>query len=172
MVALGTTFSAFWIMVNNSWMQVPVGYVVENGAFVPNNWAAMIFSHVVWVRFPHMLLAAYVTSAFCVAATGAWYVLRGEFKAESRVMLHMGLGLAAVLVPVQLLLGHFVGDYVHDKQPVKFAAIEARWHAEQPAWFPVAARRVADVARPGAGRTRSAASCPRGAPSQTWPVGP
>jgi cytochrome d ubiquinol oxidase subunit I len=106
MVALGTTFSAFWIMVNNSWMQVPVGYVVENGAFVPNDWAAMIFSHVVWVRFPHMLLAAYVTSAFCVAATGAWYVLRGKFKAESRVMLHMGLGLAAVLVPVQLLLGH------------------------------------------------------------------
>src|SRR5205823_5782668 len=133
MVALGTTVSAFWIMVNNSWMQVPVGYVVENGAFVPNDWAAMIFSHVVWVRFPHMLLAAYVTSAFCVAATGAWYVLRGKFKAESRVMLHMGLGLAAVLVPVQLLLGHFVGDYVHDKQPVKFAAIEARWHAEQPA---------------------------------------
>ncbi len=36
MVALGTTFSAFWIMVNNSWMQVPVGYVVENGAFVPD----------------------------------------------------------------------------------------------------------------------------------------
>lgn len=133
MVALGTSFSAFWIMVNNSWMQVPGGYALENGAFVPNDWAAIIFNHVVWVRFPHMLLAAYVTGAFCVAATGAWYVLRGEFRAESRVMLHMGLGLAAVLVPVQLLFGHLVGDYVHDKQPVKFAAIEARWHAEQPA---------------------------------------
>src|SRR6201982_347569 len=38
MVALGTTLSAFWIMINNSWMQVPVGYVVENGMFVPNDW--------------------------------------------------------------------------------------------------------------------------------------
>jgi Cytochrome bd terminal oxidase subunit I len=37
MVALGTTLSAFWIMVNNSWMQVPVGYVVQNGAFVPDD---------------------------------------------------------------------------------------------------------------------------------------
>ena len=48
-------------------------------------------------------------------------------------MLRMGLFLAAVLVPVQLVFGHFVGDYVHDYQPAKFAAIEGRWHDEQPA---------------------------------------
>src|SRR6202046_3919102 len=133
MVALGTTFSAFWIMVNNSWMQVPVGYVVENGMFVPTDWGKIIFSPVVWVRFPHMLLASYLTGAFCVAATGAWYLLRREFHAEARIMLRMGLYLAAVLIPVQLLFGHLVGDYVHDDQPAKFAAIEGRWHDEQPA---------------------------------------
>src|SRR3977135_1856694 len=54
MVALGTTFSAFWIMVNNTWMQVPVGYALEKGVFAPNNWATIIFSPAVWVRFPHM----------------------------------------------------------------------------------------------------------------------
>src|SRR6202046_3643468 len=43
MVALGTSFSAFWIMVNNSWMQVPTGYVLENNAFVPNDWTKIIF---------------------------------------------------------------------------------------------------------------------------------
>src|SRR6202008_2827671 len=69
MVALGTTFSAFWIMVNNSWMQVPVGYVAENGSFVPNDWFAIIFNSVVWSRFPHMLLACFLTGAFCVAST-------------------------------------------------------------------------------------------------------
>jgi cytochrome d ubiquinol oxidase subunit I len=73
MVALGTTFSAFWIMVNNSWMQVPSGYVMENGVFVPNDWTKIIFNSVVWSRFPHMLLASYLTGAFCVAATGAVY---------------------------------------------------------------------------------------------------
>jgi cytochrome bd ubiquinol oxidase subunit I len=133
MVTLGTTLSAFWIMGNNSWMQVPVGYSLENGIFVPTDWAAIIFSPVLWVRFPHMLLAAYLTGAFCVAATGAWYLLRDEYHAEARIMLHMGLGLAAVLVPAQLLFGHLVGDYVHQYQPAKFAAIEARWHDEQPA---------------------------------------
>jgi cytochrome d ubiquinol oxidase subunit I len=133
MVALGTTLSAFWIMVNNSWMQVPVGYAVENGIFVPVDWAKIIFNQVVWVRFPHMLIAAYLTGAFCVAATGAWYVLRKIYPAEARIMLGMGLGLAAVLVPVQIFFGHLCGDYVHEHQPAKFAAIEARWHDEQPA---------------------------------------
>src|SRR5450755_2922380 len=133
MVALGTTLSAYWIMVNNSWMQVPTGYVLDNGNFVPDDWRQILFNSVVWVRFPHMLLASYLTGAFCVAATGAWYVLRREFNAEARVMLHMGLILAAVLLPIQLFFGHLVGDYVHDRQPVKFAAIEGRWHDEQPA---------------------------------------
>jgi cytochrome bd ubiquinol oxidase subunit I len=133
MVALGTTLSAFWIMANNSWMQVPVGYVLENGAFVPTDWFKILFNPVLWVRFPHMLLASYLTGAFCVAATGAWYVLRCVFPAESRVMLRMGLYLAAVLLLVQGFFGHLNGDYVHNYQPVKFAAIEGRWHDEQPA---------------------------------------
>jgi cytochrome bd ubiquinol oxidase subunit I len=133
MVALGTTLSAFWIMVNNSWMQAPVGYVLENGAFVATDWGRIIFSPVVWVRFPHMLLASYLTGAFCVAATGAWYLIRREFKAEAHIMLRMGLYLAAILVPAQLFFGHLTGDYVHDRQPAKFAAIEGRWRDEQPA---------------------------------------
>jgi len=130
---LGTTFSAFLIMVNNSWMQVPVGSVTENGAFVPDNWTKIIFNSVVWVRFPHMLLASYLTGAFCVAATGAWYVLRREYHAESRIMLRMGLGLAAVLIPIQLFFGHLCGAYVNAYQPSKMAAIEARWNDEKPA---------------------------------------
>jgi cytochrome d ubiquinol oxidase subunit I len=133
MVALGTSLSAFWIMANNSWMQVPVGYVVKNGFFVPDDWTKIVFSPVLWVRFPHMLLASFLTGAFCVAATGAWYLLRREFTAEARIMLRMGLFLAAVLVPLQLFFGHLNGEYVVRYQPSKMAAIEARWHDEQPA---------------------------------------
>jgi cytochrome d ubiquinol oxidase subunit I len=133
MVALGTTLSAFWIMVNNSWMQVPSGYVVQNGAFVPDDWTKIVLNSVVWVRFPHMMVAAYVTGAFCVAATGAWYLLRNVYHTEAHIMLHMGLFLAALLVPIQIFFGHLNGDYVHRYQPPKFAAIEGRWHDEQPA---------------------------------------
>jgi cytochrome d ubiquinol oxidase subunit I len=147
MVALGTTLSAFWILVNNSWMQVPVGYVMDHGVAVPDDWAKIIFSPVMWVRFPHMLLAAYLTGAFCVAATGAWYILRREYSAEARIMLRMGLDFAAVLIPIQLGFGHFNGEYVVHYQPSKMAAIEARWHDEHPAsevllaWPDVAQRR-------------------------------
>jgi cytochrome bd ubiquinol oxidase subunit I len=114
-------------------MQAPTGYAIENGIFIPTDWRAIIFSPVVWVRFPHMLVAAYLTGAFCVAATGAWYRLKGVYAVEGRLMLRMGLFLAALLVPIQLFFGHLNGDYVHDKQPVKFAAIEGRWQDEQPA---------------------------------------
>src|SRR5580698_2211266 len=133
MVALGTTLSAFWIMVNNSWMQAPVGYTMDQGVAVPTDWTEILFSPVLWVRFPHMLLAAYVTGAFCVAATGAWYLLRREYHAEAHIMLRMGLCLAAVLMPIQLFFGHLNGEYVVHHQPSKMAAIEARWHDENPA---------------------------------------
>jgi len=147
MVALGTTLSAFWILANNTWMQVPVGYVMDHGVAVPNDWGAILLNPVLWVRFPHMLLASYITGAFCAAAAGAWYLLRGEFHAEARIMLRMGMGLAAVLVPIQLVFGHFNGEYVVHHQPSKMAAIEARWHNEKPAsevllaWPDVAQRR-------------------------------
>ncbi|MDR3462610.1 MAG: cytochrome ubiquinol oxidase subunit I [Beijerinckiaceae bacterium] len=134
MVAAGTSLSSFWIMVNNSWMQAPTGFALRpDGVFVPTDWSAIIFNQAVWTRFPHMMLAAYVTSAFCVAATGAWHILRGSAVHEGRTMLAMGLRLAAILVPIQIGFGHLVGDFVHDAQPAKFAAIEGRWNDEQPA---------------------------------------
>ena len=133
MVALGTMFSSFWIMANNSWMQVPVGHAVVDGRIVPSDWWAIVAGPVMLVRWPHMLLGAFLTTGMCIIATGAWYLLRGVHRDEGRLMLNWGLGLVALLIPVQLFVGHLTGDYVHQHQPVKFAAIEARWHSEQPA---------------------------------------
>lgn len=133
MVSLGTMFSSFWILANNSWMQVPVGHEIVDGKIVPANWREIVLGPVMMVRWPHMLLAAFLTTAMCVAATGAWYLLRRVHLAEGRVMLHWGLGLAAVLIPVQLVFGHLTGLYVREHQPAKFAAIEARWQTQQPA---------------------------------------
>jgi len=134
LVAAGTAMSAFWIMVNNTWMQSPSGLAMRpDGVFIPTDWSAIVLNEVLWVRFPHMVLAAFVTSAFCIAATGAWYLLRGVAVQEGKVMLVMALRLAAILVPAQLFFGHLTGDYVHDRQPAKFAAIEGRWSDEQPA---------------------------------------
>ena len=133
MVSLGTMFSSFWILANNSWMQVPLGHTIVDGKIVPADWWTIVLGPVMLVRWPHMLLAAFLTTGMCVAATGAWYVLRGIHRAEARVMLHWGLGLVAVLIPIQLFFGHLTGLYVLKHQPAKFAAIEARWKTQQPA---------------------------------------
>jgi cytochrome d ubiquinol oxidase subunit I len=133
MVALGTMFSSFWIMANNSWMQVPVGHAIVDGRIVPNDWWAIVAGPVMMVRWPHMLLAAFLTTGMCIIATGAWYLLRRVHREEGHLMLNWGLWLVAGLIPIQLFFGHLTGDYVHQHQPAKFAAIEARWHSEQPA---------------------------------------
>jgi cytochrome bd ubiquinol oxidase subunit I len=133
MVSLGTMFSSFWILANNSWMQVPVGHTIANGKIIPADWMQIVLGPVQMVRWPHMLLAAFLTSAMCVAATGAWYLLRGVHRDEARVMLHWGLALVAIVIPIQLFFGHLTGEYVLKHQPAKFAAIEARWKNEQPA---------------------------------------
>ena len=107
---------------------------MQNGIFVPDDWPKIIFNPVVWVRFPHMLLAAYLTGAFCVAATGAWYLLRNIY--QRRGACHASHG------PVPRGRARAGADSCSDiwsaitstsYQPAKFAAIEARWHDEQPA---------------------------------------
>lgn len=133
MVALGTTFSAFWTMVNNSWMQVPLGYQEVGGRFVPVDWLEIVLSGVGMIRLAHMMIGAYLTTAFCVAATGAWYALRHIHGAEARVMLRMALALAAILVPAQIYVGDLNGKYTRAHQLSKFTAIEGRWQTEQPA---------------------------------------
>lgn len=133
MVALGTTASSFWILANNSWMQVPVGHEIIDGKIIPTDWLAIIWGHVFQIRWLHMILAAYLTTAMCVAAAGAWYVLRTLHVGEGRLMLHWGLAMAALLIPVQLFLGHLNGEYTQEHQLSKFTAIEGRWQTEKPA---------------------------------------
>jgi cytochrome d ubiquinol oxidase subunit I len=133
MVSLGTMFSSFWILANNSWMQVPLGHRIVDGKIIPADWLTIVTGPVMRVRWPHMFLAAFLTTGMCVAATGAWYALRNIHRAEARVMLHWGLGFVAVVIPLQLFFGHLTGEYVLKYQPAKFAAIEARWKNEQPA---------------------------------------
>src|SRR5262249_24843087 len=133
MVSLGTMFSSFLILCNNSWMQVPLGHAIVDGKFVPDNWWAIVTGPIVRIRWPHMLFAAFLTTGMSIIATGAWHMLRGHHLPEARVMLHWGVGLVAVLIWVQMVFGHFNGEYVLHHQPAKFAAIEARWQTQQPA---------------------------------------
>lgn len=132
-VALGTAISGFWILAANSWMQTPAGFAIENGVTVPVSWFAVIFNPSFPYRFVHMMIATYLATSMVVAATGARYLLAGRFRTEAATMLRMGLGMLAVLAPVQAFVGDQHGLNTLRHQPAKIAAIEAHWEDTGPA---------------------------------------
>ena len=127
MVAAGTLFSTFWILATNSWMQTPSGYQIIDGRFFATDWLAVVFNPSFAYRFPHTVIAFYVTTGFVVAGVAGWYLRRRRFVEESRTMLSMALWLLTVLVPLQMWLGDMHGRNTLHYQPAKLAAIEARW---------------------------------------------
>ena len=127
MVAIGTLFSAFWILATNSWMQTPAGYAFIDGRFYPRDWFEVIFNPSFTHRLAHTVLAFYVTTGFVVLGVGAYTLKRGRFLDEGKVMLTTALTLLGVLVPSQLIVGDLHGLNTRDYQPAKLAAIEALW---------------------------------------------
>ena len=127
MVAIGTLFSAFWILAANSWMQTPAGFAVVDGRFVPTDWRAVIFNPSFPYRLLHTVTAVYLTTAFTVLGVAAWYLRHGRHSDEAKVMMAMGVILASVLVPTQALIGDAHGRNTLAHQPQKLAAIEGLW---------------------------------------------
>lgn len=124
-VAVGTLFSAFWILSVNSWMQTPDGYAIApDGRFLPTSWTRIIFNPSFFVRFPHMVLASYLSVAFVVGATGAWHLLHDRSNAAARKMFSMAMWMATLVAPAQILMGdaHGLNTLIH--QPAKVAAME------------------------------------------------
>jgi cytochrome d ubiquinol oxidase subunit I len=128
MVALGTALSGFWILSANSWMHTPAGYgITPEGITYPVDWLQIVFNPSFPYRFTHMMIATYLTTSLVVVAAGARYLLEGRFEREAMTMLRMGLGMLAVLAPLQAVVGDFHGLNTLQHQPAKVAAIEAHW---------------------------------------------
>ena len=130
-VAIGTLISAFWILSANSWMQTPAGYVIEDGRFVPEDWIKVIFNPSFPFRLVHMVLAAYLTTAFVVGAVGAWHLLKDNDNRGARIMFAMAVLMAAVVAPAQLLVGDQHGLNTLEHQPMKVAAMEGHFETQK-----------------------------------------
>ena len=135
LVAIGTTFSAFWILSLDSWMQTPAGYTIENGVFQIESWWEIIFNPSFPYRFAHMVLACLLTASFLVAGISAHRCLNGvDGPATWRVM-RSGMIVAAVVAPLQIFVGDLHGLNTLEHQPAKVAAMEAIWETETGAAF-------------------------------------
>ncbi|MFA6279835.1 MAG: cytochrome ubiquinol oxidase subunit I [Bdellovibrionales bacterium] len=135
LVAAGTTFSAFWILCLDSWMQTPVGFEMINGKAHATDWAAILWNPSMPYRMVHMLLASGLTAAFLVAGISAYRWLRGDRGVAVMNALKTGVYLAAVLIPLQVLAGDQHGLNTLQYQPQKVAAMEGLWHTEKGAPF-------------------------------------
>lgn len=125
MVAVGTLISATWILMANSWMQTPAGYGIDaKGVFIPQDWLAICFNPSFPYRWAHMVIAAYMATAFVVGAVGAFHVLRDRTNEVARLMFSMAMWMAAFGMPVQILAGDIQGRNTLDYQPAKIAAME------------------------------------------------
>ena len=130
-VAFGTTLSAFWILALNSWMQTPAGYEIVDGSYHVTSWASVIFNPSFPYRFTHVLLASALTCAFLLVGLSAWQVLKGVGERAAPRVLRVGLTLAAVLVPVQIVVGDLHGLNTLEHQPAKIAAMEGVWETQR-----------------------------------------
>jgi cytochrome bd ubiquinol oxidase subunit I len=131
-VAVGTATSAFWILSANSWMQTPAGYELRDGIAYPLDWLEVIFNPSFPYRLTHMLSAAYLTTSLVVLSVGARYLLAGRFLEEGRTMVRMGVGMLALLTPIQLFIGDQHGLNTLEHQPMKIAAVEGHWDGSEP----------------------------------------
>jgi cytochrome d ubiquinol oxidase subunit I len=131
-VAFGTLLSAFWILSANSWMQTPQGYRVgEFGLLFPTSWIDIIFNPSFPYRFAHMVVAAYLTTAFTVGGIGAYYLWRKRHVKHARVMFGMAMLMAIFVAPLQPVIGDLHGLNTLEHQPAKVAAMEGLWETQR-----------------------------------------
>ncbi|WP_299642478.1 cytochrome ubiquinol oxidase subunit I [uncultured Ruegeria sp.] len=128
MVALGTLISATWILSVNSWMQTPAGFDInELGQFIPVDWWSIVFNPSFPYRLTHMVLAAFLTTAFVVAGVAAWHLLRRNRTTEVTRMFSMAMWMAGLVTPLQIVAGDLHGLNTLEHQPQKVMAIEGHF---------------------------------------------
>jgi len=131
-VAFGTLLSSFWILSANSWMQTPQGYRIDaDGLFYPTDWIQVVFNPSFPYRFAHMVLAAYLTTAFVVGGVGAFYLFRKQHIQHARVMVGMAMIMAVFVAPLQPIVGDLHGLNTLKHQPAKVAAMEGLWETQR-----------------------------------------
>ncbi|MCW3462832.1 cytochrome ubiquinol oxidase subunit I [Chitinophaga nivalis] len=131
MVALGSIFSALWIVIANSWQQTPTGFRIEGHdmqarAVVTDFWA-MVFNPSSVDRFSHVIIGSFLAGSFLVMSVAAWYILKQRFVKHAQAMFKVGLSVAVIAALLQLFTGHRSAHYVSKYQPAKLAAMEGHY---------------------------------------------
>ncbi|MGL4733756.1 MAG: cytochrome ubiquinol oxidase subunit I, partial [Enterovibrio sp.] len=132
LTALGSNFSALWILVANGWMQNPIGaeFNFETMRMEMTSFVDVVLNPVAQVKFVHTVASGYTTGAIFVLGISAYYLLKGRDIAFAKrsFAIAASFGLAGILSTI--VLGDESGYELGEVQQVKLAAIESEWHTE------------------------------------------
>ncbi|MFC2023380.1 cytochrome ubiquinol oxidase subunit I [Chloroflexota bacterium] len=133
LVAIGSSLSALWILIANSFMQEPVGYALSDGRAVMTDFWALITNPHVFVQWPHVFFSALCTAGFFVLGISAYHLFRDRQSEMFRLSFNIALVTTLIGSSLVGLVGHTQGQYMFEVQPMKMAAAEALWETEDPA---------------------------------------
>jgi cytochrome d ubiquinol oxidase subunit I len=135
LVAFASNLSAVWILIANSWMQHPVGYVLRNGRAEMNDFLAVITQRFAIQQFLHTVSGAYILAGFFVMGISAYHLLRRQNTAFFTKSFRLALGFALIFSIVEIVQGDLHGAEVARIQPTKLAALESHWDTQAGAPF-------------------------------------
>ena len=127
LVAAASNVSAIWILIANSWMQNPVGYVIRNGRAELDSFTAVITQPFAWNMIAHTLAAAYILAAFFVTGISAWHLLRKNNVSFFKNSFRIAVTVALIFSIVEMVQGDIHASEVAKYQPAKLAAMESLW---------------------------------------------
>jgi cytochrome d ubiquinol oxidase subunit I len=135
MVAFGAHFSAVWIIMANSWMQTPDGYVVvatDTGTrAVMTSFMEVMFTPSFLSRIGHVLVSAWMVGTSLMLSVSAWYLLKKQHVEIAKAGFRIALPLFFVLSIIQVFVfGSESAGVVADYQPSKLAAMEGLWETQ------------------------------------------
>ncbi len=123
-IVIGGAASTWFIVTTNSWMNTPTGFTFKDGRLISIDTISAIFNPSVPYETVHMLLGCYVACGFGIAGLYAFSMLRGKRDTYRRYGLILGLAMALISTPLQIVSGDFNARYLAAKQPTKLAAME------------------------------------------------
>jgi cytochrome bd ubiquinol oxidase subunit I len=127
LVAAASTISAYWILVANSWMQHPVGYVIRNGRAELTDFWAVVTQSYAFLMFLHVIAGAYILAGFFVMGISAYHILRRNDVGFFTRSFKVAATFAVIFALAEIVIGDFHGKEMMKAQPAKAAAAEAVW---------------------------------------------
>ena len=133
LVAFASNLSALWILIANSFMQAPVGYVLRNGRAEMTDFFALLTNAYVLRQYPHTLMGGLITAGVFVMAISAYHLLRKNQLEFFRSSLRIGLTCTLIASLLAAGTGHMQAQHVAKAQPMKLAVMESLWETANPA---------------------------------------